>query len=138
MKNLTILICACLAWASVVRAADAVFVVHPDTAVSTLSREDIKNILLGNKTKWDAGGNIKLAVLSTGAAHEAVMQNYAARSADQFEKYWKKLVFTGKGAAPDSFSSEADLLAFVAKTPGAFGYVTAGSAPAGVKVIQSN
>ncbi len=117
------------------RAADVVFITNPSTAADSLSKDDVKNILLGNKTKWDAGGIIKLTVLTTGAAHEAVIQEFTARSADQFDKYWKKQVFTGKGSAPDAFQTDAELLAFVAKTPGAFGYIASGTTPTGVKVV---
>lgn len=116
-------------------AADAVFITHPSTSVDALTKDDVKNILLGNKTKWDAGGIIKLTVLTVGAAHEAVIQEYTARSADQFDKYWKKQVFTGKGSAPNAFQTDAELLAFVAKTPGAFGYIASSTAPTGVKVV---
>lgn len=125
-----------LATASLARAADYVFVTHPDTQVSTLSKDDVKNILLGNKTKWDSGGLIKLAVLTEGPVHEAVIQGFTARSADQFDKYWKKQVFTGKGIAPDAFKTDAELVAFVAKNPGAFGYIAGGTAPSGVKAVS--
>lgn len=125
-----------LAFAASAPAADAVFVTNPSTAADSLTKEDIKNILLGNKTKWDTGGIIRLTVLTTGTAHESVIQEYTARSADQFDKYWKKQVFTGKGSAPNSFKTDAELVAFVAKTPGAFGYIASGTAPDGVKVVS--
>lgn len=125
---------ACVATA-VATAADWVLVAHPDSAPASLSKEDVKNILLGNKTKWDAGGLIKLAVLTEGPVHDAVIQNFAARTADQFDKYWKKQVFTGKGVAPEAFKTDAELVAYVAKTPGAFGYVATGSAGTGVKTV---
>lgn len=125
----------CLAAATVAAAADCVFVAHPSTASATLKKDDVKNILLGNKTKWDGGGLLKLAVLSEGATHDAVVQEYTAKSADQFDKYWKKQVFTGKGVAPDAFKTDAELLAYVAKTPGAFGYVSTGAANDSVKSL---
>ena len=128
------LLCLLLAGATLASAADAVFVTNP-SGPDSLSKEEIKNILLGNKTRWDAGGLVKLAVLTQGPTHDAVVQEFTARSADQFEKYWKKQVFTGKGSAPDAFKTEADLLAFVAKTPGAFGYVAGGTPPEGVKTV---
>jgi ABC-type phosphate transport system substrate-binding protein len=115
-------------------ASAATFVTNP-SGPDSLDRNDVKNILLGNKTKWDAGGLIKLAVLTEGATHDAVLQEFTARSADQFDKYWKKQVFTGKGVSPDAFKTDADLVAFVAKTPGAFGYISDGPTPAGVKVV---
>lgn len=56
--------------------------------------------------------------------HDAVIQAHTQRSADQFDKYWKKLVFTGKGSAPATAKSDAEVLAYVAAHPGAVGYVT--------------
>lgn len=115
-------------------AADPIFITNP-SGPDSLSGNDIKAILLGNKTKWDAGGLIKLAVLSSGSTHDAVIEQYTARSSDQFDKYWKKQVFTGKGISPDSFKTEAELAAFVAKTPGAFGYISSDTPAEGTKSI---
>ncbi len=120
---------------SLASAAGGVFITNP-TGPDSLTKADIKNILLGNKTKWDSGGLVKLAVLSQGPVHESIVQEYTARSADQFDKYWKKQVFTGKGSSPDSFKTDAELVAFVAKTPGAFGYIAGDAKPDGVKVIS--
>jgi ABC-type phosphate transport system substrate-binding protein len=133
--RLLLALSAFAATALLARAASATFITHPD-GPGTVSRADVKNILLGNKTKWDSGTLLKLAVLTEGAAHESVIQEFTARSADQFEKYWKKQVFTGKGDAPSAFKSDADMIAFVAKTPGSFGYVSAAAAPAGVKAVK--
>ena len=116
-------------------ASDYTLIGHP-CGPATLSKADVKNILLGNKTKWDGGGLIKLAVLTSGSAHEAVVREFTSRSTDQFDKFWKKQVFTGKCVAPDTFPSDEDMIAFVAKTPGAFGYISSGSTPAGVTVIS--
>ena len=120
---------------SLASAAGGVFITNP-TGPDSLTKADIKNILLGNKTKWDSGGLVKLAVLSQGPVHESIVQEYTARSADQFDKYWKKQVFTGKGSSPDSFKTDAELVAFVAKTPGAFGYIAGDAKRDGVKVIS--
>ena len=46
---------ACGVLAAGVRAAEYQIIASPDVAVASLSREDIKNILLGNKIKWDGG-----------------------------------------------------------------------------------
>jgi ABC-type phosphate transport system substrate-binding protein len=130
-----------LTWLAVSAAAafgaDYKLITHPTTSASALSKEDVKNILLGNKTKWDGAGAIKLAVLAEGATHEAVIQEFTARTADQFDKYWKKQVFTGKGTAPDAFKTDAELVAHVAKTPGAFGYVSGSAKIDGVKVLAA-
>ncbi|CAM2822249.1 substrate-binding domain-containing protein [Rariglobus hedericola] len=118
------------------RADDVAFIVNPQGADASLSADDLKAVLLGNKTKWDGGGLIKLAVLTAGPAHDSVMQTYAQRSADQFEKYWKKLVFTGKGFMPMQAADEAAMIEYVAKTPGALGYVSASAVTDRVKVLS--
>jgi ABC-type phosphate transport system substrate-binding protein len=117
--------------------AEFTLIAHPEAAAA-VSKEDVKNILLGVKTKWDNGAAIKLAVLAQGATHDEVVQTFTARTADQFDKYWKKQVFTGKGVAPDQFRTDAEIAAFVAKTPGAFGYVTKAADAAGAKVLTVN
>ncbi len=133
-RFLTLLALACAAVCGL-RADDAVFIAHPDVKAESLTAAEAKAILLGNQTSWSGGGNLKLAVLTSGPVHESVLRTYTERSADQFEKYWKKLVFTGKGSLPEQAADEAAIVAYVAKTPGAFGYVAAGSTPAGVKVL---
>jgi ABC-type phosphate transport system substrate-binding protein len=134
MKHLLTLLCfAALALGA--RAADVAFIAHPDVAATSLSADDVKGILLGTKAKWDSGGALKLAVFAEGALHEQVVREHTQRSADQFDKYWKKLVFTGKGMLPTTVKTDAEMIDFVAKTPGAFGYVAKESVSSKVKVV---
>ena len=133
-----LLFTAILGFSSRMMASDFIIVAHRDTQVSAVSKDDMKGILLGNKTKWDNGTLIKLAILSGGLAHEKIILEATSKSTDQFDKYWKKQVFTGKGVMPDSFSSDAELIAWVAKTPGAIGYVAVGSVTTGTKELPLN
>lgn len=135
MKRLLLLAAALLGFALTARAQDAVFVTNTASADASLSADDVKAILLGNKTKWDGGGVIKLVVLTEGALNEKVIRDHTQRSADQFDKYWKKLVFTGKGMPPASAKTDADVIDYVSKNPGSFGYVAKESASDKVKVI---
>ncbi len=121
---------------SLAHAQGVTFVVNPSGADASLSGDDLKSVLLGNKVKWDSGGVIKLAVLSSGTAHDKVMQDYAQRSAAQFDNYWKKLVFTGKGVMPQIAADDAAMIEYVAKTPGALGYVSTSAVGDRVKVLQ--
>lgn len=135
MKRIFILLALSLGLAVFARAENAVFIVNPDGADASASVESIKAILLGTKIRWDGGGVIKLAVLTQGETNDQVMRDYAQRSADQFDKYWKKLVFSGKGIMPVQFADEASMVAYVAKTPGALGYVSPSAATDAVKVL---
>lgn len=135
MKRFALLLALALGLFSAARAESVAFIVNSQGADASLSADDIKAVLLGNKVKWNGGGVIKLAVLTTGPAHDSVMQAYAARSAAQFDNYWKKLVFTGKGVMPHQTADDAAMIDYVARTPGALGYVSAASVTDRVKVL---
>jgi ABC-type phosphate transport system substrate-binding protein len=45
------------------------------------------------------------------------------------------LVFTGKGSMPKSLASDADIVAYVTKTKGAIGYVSAAASVGGAKKL---
>lgn len=132
------LVLAFLGLAGVLRAQEVAFIVNPQGTDPGITVSDLQAVLLGQKTRWDSGGAIKLAVLTSGPAHEAVMRAHAQRSADQFDKFWKKLVFTGRGAMPMQAADEAALVDYVAKTPGAIGYVSPAAVTDRVKVLPLN
>lgn len=116
------------------RAAEAVFIVNPSVSETSLSADDVKSILLGSKNKW-ASGNLKLVVQTAGPVHDEVLQTYTQRSAEQFDKFWKKQVFTGKANPPVTAKSDAEVVAYVAGNAGAFGYVAKSAVNADVKVV---
>lgn len=125
-----------LALTTVIHAADFQFIVHPDTILGTaVSKDDVKKILLGSKDRWDNGNIIRVAILAAGPVHDAVIGGVTARTADQFDKYWKKQVFTGKGVMPVIMADDAAMLAYVMKTSGAFGYISSSTKADQVKVI---
>ena len=135
MLRIILFIAALAGLSATVQAADVAYIVNAQSTETALSADDLKSVLLGNKIKWDGGGVIKLAVLTAGPVHDQVMQERAQRSADQFDKYWKKLVFNGKGVLPVQAADDAAVVDYVAKTPGALGYVAAASVTAQVKVL---
>jgi ABC-type phosphate transport system substrate-binding protein len=115
--------------------AEPIVIVNENVAIQDLSEADAAKIFLGKKKSWDSGGGIVAATLEGGAVHDAFIQQVVKKSNAQFATYWKKLVFTGRGQAPKSFASEADLAAFVARTPGAIGYIDAATPHPGAKAV---
>src|SRR4051812_38281735 len=55
------------------KAQDVTFVVHPEFAETGLTADDIKQVLLGNLTKWRRGPAVKLVVLTEGPVHTKVI-----------------------------------------------------------------
>jgi ABC-type phosphate transport system substrate-binding protein len=113
---------------------DVVVIANPSVHETTLSKKDVGDIFLGKKTSWDDGSKIKFVVL-TGATHEIFLKSYVNKTEAQFNTFWKKQVFTGKGSPPKELDSNRAMVEFVAQTAGAIGYVSANADVSKVKTI---
>lgn len=115
------------------RAAETV-IVHPRTPVAALSEDQAREYFLGKRTVWDDGSKVIVIVVKEGMSHDGLMR-LLGKSPSQFSTGWKKLVFTGKGAMPEQVDSEEELVALVAKTPGAIAFVDSSKVKEGVKAL---
>lgn len=115
--------------------AEETAIVNATSAIAGLSDDDLKDYYLGKKASWPDGSKVVVVVLNDGPSHDSLMKKLG-KSASQFTTGWKKLVFTGKGAMPEQVKTEDQLVAFVAKTPGAIGYVDSAKAKEGVKSVS--
>lgn len=116
--------------------ADVVMICHPAVSTDTLSRTDVKKIFLGKKLLWDDDREIRFVVMKKSPVHKEFVKTYTQKSASQFRRYWKKLIFTGKGSAPTAFDTEAEVIAYVSETEGAIGYVSSEIRPENVKILR--
>lgn len=117
--------------------ADGVVIVaNKNVPAASLAADDIKQIFLGHKTTWDNGDKIMFVVQDRTDACDAFLKSYIQKSASQYDNYWKKQVFTGKGKAPQSFSSDKEVVEYVANTPGAVGYISSSASAGNIKSIS--
>lgn len=116
-------------------AAGPILVANSGVAADQVAPPQVQKIFLGKTAQWEDGTRIVLAVLKSGPVTDAFMKNYVKKSPKQFSTFWKKAVFSGTGEMPAMFDTEAELVAFVAKTPGAVGFVDDASPHDGVKVL---
>jgi ABC-type phosphate transport system substrate-binding protein len=135
MKSL-FLILTLSAFAAFVRGDEIALIAHPSVPAESIDDDGVKSFLLGTKTKWPNGPVLKLAVLHSGSVHETVIKTFTNRTAEQFDKYWKKQVFTGQGIMPFIAKTEAEMLDYVASNPGAFGYISRSAATGAVKTVM--
>jgi ABC-type phosphate transport system substrate-binding protein len=115
--------------------SEVVFVANRDVPVTSLDSEDIKDIFMGRKISWENGDKIVFVIQERTDVSDSFLKTYVRKNAYDYDIFWKKQVFTGKGQAPRSFLSERDLVQFVAQTPGAIGYVSSGTDTGNVKTI---
>ena len=111
-------------WWSAARAQDVVLVANKNVQISEIRDADLRAIFMGTKTRFADGSHAVPVALKGGPAHEVFLERHLALSPDEFRAQWRKAVFTGQGAMPKTFDSEAALIEYVAATPGALGYVS--------------
>ena len=116
--------------------ADLKIIANSGVAASTISAEELKGIFLATRTSLSDGSRVEPVLEKTGDTHRAFLKAYMGRTESALETYYRSLVFTGKGLMPKSFASDAEVVAYVAKTKGAIGYVSAGASTGGVKTLE--
>jgi len=73
--------------------------------------------------------------MKKGAVHEAFLQQYLGVTEDDLQIYYRTLLFTGRGSMPKVLESDAEVVAYVARTRGAIGYVSSSANAVGVKTL---
>ncbi len=104
--------------------ADILIVCNSRVVDTTLSKNDIKDIFLGKKTKWSDKTKVHFATLNDEDVHKLFLKKYIKKTASQYRNYWKQLIFTGKGKAPKKFDSVEKMLKHIAVTDGSIGYIS--------------
>ncbi|MBU0990977.1 MAG: substrate-binding domain-containing protein [Proteobacteria bacterium] len=117
-------------------AEDIYFICNKNIPVNTLSRNDIKNIFIGKKTTWDNQQKITFVVLKTENVYKEFLLEYLRKNKQQYELYWRQMIFTGEGFFPKFIDSEDKLIKFVAETDGAIGFLSHETDNDTVKIIS--
>lgn len=104
----------------------------PDKA---LSAAELKNIFLGKKVRWADNQRVDCVMLRDSACQESFLNQHIRKTSFQFNNYWKKQIFTGKGRPPRAFDSQQALVDYVSQTSGAIGFSCSRPSAAGVKVV---
>jgi len=111
-------------------------IAHPDITVNEMTSNRIKQIYLNRSKKWQDGSRIRLTILSNHPTTTLFMTKYLGKSSTQFDRYWKRQLFSGKGIPPEYFKTLEDLLHYIHITKGAIGFIDSNTPPAGVTVIM--
>jgi len=127
---------ACLCLVGCASAADLKVIANPSVGASSVSADELKSVFLITKTSLSDGSHVEPVLEKGGAVHEAFVKEYLGKSDSALQTYYRSLVFTGKASMPKTLGADAEVVAYVAKTKGAIGYVGAGASTAGVKTLE--
>ena len=119
-----------------VHAQDFKVIVNSANATDELSADQAAKLFLKQATKFPSGAAATPVDQAKGAAVRAAFSKAVlGKSVAAVETYWQQQIFSGKDVPPSTKPSDDDVIAFVKGNAGAIGYVSAGAAVAGVKVV---
>jgi ABC-type phosphate transport system substrate-binding protein len=114
--------------------AGQIVIANESVVADSLAMENLERVFLGRGMKVD-GQRVGVVVLAGGETHQGFLASYLKKNPRQFLSHWRKLCFTGQGTMPSTARTESELVERVASTPGAIGYIDAGTPHDGVKVL---
>ena len=133
---MTLALAGFLAWVPI-QAQSVDVIVHPDTAVTSISRAELSKIFLKRLRTWS---DRTPAVPVDQVPHSPVRDEFTRwihrRSVVNVEVYWKRLIFSGRAVPPLEIATDAEVIEFVRSTPGAVGYVQRTTVLPGVRRLE--
>ena len=115
-------------------------VVSPESSVESLPRRDVARMFLKRTSTWPDGTAV-VPVDQSSRAPVRLLFTSEVLKAEGFDKmsavenYWQQQIFSGRGSPPAVKASDAEVIDFVATTPGAIGYVSAAADVSRVKTL---
>ena len=109
--------------ASAARAGHLVVITHSDSAIQTLSREQVSRIFLGRLKLLPTGERV--TVVEVESLRERFYQKLLSRNLAEVNAYWARLQFSGRTQPPLRVSDSAAAVARVAEDPQAIAFVDA-------------
>ncbi len=114
--------------------AGAVVVVGKMSPISSASKSEVVKVFLGKRKELSGHSVIPVDQDQSGVRAD-FYQNTVRKSDAQLKSYWSRLIFTGKGQAPQVVGDDEDVKGMVSSNPNMMGYIDSSSVDGTVKVI---
>lgn len=98
-------------------------IAHPSIDIDEISMEELRSIFLGTTTTIKKGAPVTPVLSREDGNLNHFASAYLGKTTSALETYYRSLMFTGKWSMPLGFASDAKVVDYVAKTPGAIGFV---------------
>ncbi len=116
-------------------AGEVKIIANKSVPADVISPGELKGVFLEEKNSLGDGTHVEPVLQKGGRVHEAFLREYLGRTDDDLRTYYRTLVFTGRGSMPKELGSDAEVVAYVAGSRGAIGYVSAETSTSGVKTL---
>jgi ABC-type phosphate transport system substrate-binding protein len=104
-------------------------IVHPESRDTALARTFLADAFLKKVTRWRGGQVVRPVDLPVASpVRHKFSEEVLGRSVAAVRSYWQQLIFSGRDVPPPELDSDAAVIAYVLRTPGAVGYVSGAAA----------
>jgi ABC-type phosphate transport system substrate-binding protein len=115
-----------------------VVIVNSENPAASARRSTVSALFLKRAEKWQNGlESHPVDLIETSKTREVFSRQILGRPIYEVEQFWQTAIFSGRDLPPPKKVTEDEVVAFVARYPGAIGYVSR-TTPlvSGVKVLH--
>ena len=116
-------------------AGETKVIANSNVKTDSISERELKRVFLEENNSLKDGTHVEPVLEKDGVVHEAFLREYIGKTNEDLQTYYRALAFTGRGSIPKNLGSDAEVVAYVARTRGAIGYVSATASTGGVKTL---
>jgi ABC-type phosphate transport system substrate-binding protein len=116
--------------------AQVVVIANLGIAITDVSKAELRDVFTGASSSLKGGVQVKPVLLREGAVNDDFLDLYVGKSDSAFRASWRSILFSGQGVLPKTLDSDAAVVEYVLRTPGAVGYIGSSSPHDGVKTLR--
>lgn len=132
-------LCGSSFWLSHAVAEDSGFrlIIHPSNSLRSAPDTWLADVFLKKVTRWPEGEVARPADQKPASGvRRSFSERVLRRSVGAVRSYWQQRIFSGRDVPPPELDSDEAVVAFVAKYPGAIGYVSTAAKLVGVRELS--
>lgn len=115
--------------------AEVAVIANKSVPADSISQREVLDIYTGEIRQWKNGDPIVAHDMTKEGEVREAFYEFLGHKSSRVKSFWLKNLLMGEGSPPEPVESEEELLARVARTPGAIGFVRRDIADDSVKVL---
>lgn len=115
--------------------AEVAIIANKSVPTDSLTQREVLDIYTGEIRQWKNGDPIVAHDMTQEGAIREAFYKFLGSKSSRVKSIWVKNLLMGEGSPPESVKTEAEVVAKVASTPGAIGFVRRDMTGDSVKVL---
>lgn len=135
MRTKTLTLLACLCWWGGDAVSQVAVIANKSVPIEEVKQAELLDFYTGDVKRWNDTLPVVVFDLKPKDEIKESFYKYLGKSTSRMKSIWMKNLLSGQGEPPAALQSEEEIVAKVAATPGAIGFVRKEKAGKSVKVL---